>query len=165
MSLELLGEGFDLHCGGADLRFPHHENERAQAVALGKDFAHHWEQNHKSEVDAGKLRDRTFLSNPDVEGDQYRATIDDVQPTGEFTADQREALYRFKCNHKGRDFEEVLTNNQMMDWCSRDLTEDGEYQLEGILGHQRKPGTSYTFTMPLSNKFRNRMPKYMWAIL
>jgi cysteinyl-tRNA synthetase len=42
MSLELLGEGFDLHCGGADLRFPHHENERAQAVALGKTFANHW---------------------------------------------------------------------------------------------------------------------------
>ena len=36
MSLDLLGEGFDLHCGGQDLRFPHHENERAQAVALGK---------------------------------------------------------------------------------------------------------------------------------
>ena len=35
MSLELLGEGFDLHCGGMDLKFPHHENERAQAVALG----------------------------------------------------------------------------------------------------------------------------------
>lgn len=34
MSLELLGEGFDLHCGGADLRFPHHENERAQSNAL-----------------------------------------------------------------------------------------------------------------------------------
>lgn len=45
MSLELLGEGFDLHCGGADLRFPHHENERAQAVALGKDFARHWMHN------------------------------------------------------------------------------------------------------------------------
>ena len=42
MSLELLGEGFDLHCGGADLRFPHHENERAQAVALGKGCARHW---------------------------------------------------------------------------------------------------------------------------
>jgi cysteinyl-tRNA synthetase len=42
MSLGLLGEGFDLHCGGLDLKFPHHENERAQAVALGKDFAHHW---------------------------------------------------------------------------------------------------------------------------
>ena len=45
MSLELLGEGFDLHCGGADLRFPHHENERAQAVALGKQFARHWMHN------------------------------------------------------------------------------------------------------------------------
>ena len=45
MSLELLGEGFDLHCGGADLRFPHHENERAQAVALGKRFAAHWMHN------------------------------------------------------------------------------------------------------------------------
>ena len=45
MSLELLGEGFDLHCGGADLRFPHHENERAQAVALGKRFARHWMHN------------------------------------------------------------------------------------------------------------------------
>ena len=45
MSLELLGEGFDLHCGGADLRFPHHENERAQAVALGKGFARHWRHN------------------------------------------------------------------------------------------------------------------------
>ena len=45
MSLDLLGEGFDLHCGGADLRFPHHENERAQAVALGKSFANHWMHN------------------------------------------------------------------------------------------------------------------------
>ena len=42
MSLDLLGEGFDLHCGGQDLKFPHHENERAQAVALGKRFANHW---------------------------------------------------------------------------------------------------------------------------
>ena len=33
MSLGLLGDGFDLHCGGFDLKFPHHENERAQAVA------------------------------------------------------------------------------------------------------------------------------------
>jgi cysteinyl-tRNA synthetase len=45
MSLELLGEGFDLHCGGQDLKFPHHENERAQAVALGRRFANHWMHN------------------------------------------------------------------------------------------------------------------------
>jgi cysteinyl-tRNA synthetase len=45
MSLDLLGDGFDLHCGGQDLRFPHHENERAQAVALGRTFANHWMHN------------------------------------------------------------------------------------------------------------------------
>jgi cysteinyl-tRNA synthetase len=45
MSLELLGDGFDLHCGGMDLKFPHHENERAQAVALGREFARHWMHN------------------------------------------------------------------------------------------------------------------------
>jgi cysteinyl-tRNA synthetase len=42
MSLEILGEGFDLHAGGDDLVFPHHENERAQAEAAGHPFARHW---------------------------------------------------------------------------------------------------------------------------
>jgi cysteinyl-tRNA synthetase len=51
MSLDILGEGFDLHCGGQDLRFPHHENERAQAVALGKTFANHW-MHHAFVIDA-----------------------------------------------------------------------------------------------------------------
>lgn len=45
MSLDLLGEGFDIHGGGQDLAFPHHENERAQAVAAGKRFATHWVHN------------------------------------------------------------------------------------------------------------------------
>jgi cysteinyl-tRNA synthetase len=43
MSLDLLGEDFDLHTGGFDLKFPHHENERAQAVAAGRAFARHWD--------------------------------------------------------------------------------------------------------------------------
>jgi cysteinyl-tRNA synthetase len=42
MSLDLLGEGFDLHGGGNDLMFPHHENERAQAEGAGHPFARHW---------------------------------------------------------------------------------------------------------------------------
>jgi cysteinyl-tRNA synthetase len=45
MSLDLLGDGFDLHTGGLDLKFPHHENERAQAVAAGRTFAAHWAHN------------------------------------------------------------------------------------------------------------------------
>jgi cysteinyl-tRNA synthetase len=45
MSLDLLGDGFDLHGGGQDLIFPHHENERAQAVVEGRTFARHWLHN------------------------------------------------------------------------------------------------------------------------
>ena len=45
MALDLLGEGFDLHGGGQDLAFPHHENERAQAVAAGREFARRWAHN------------------------------------------------------------------------------------------------------------------------
>src|ERR1700744_442414 len=43
MSMEVLGESFDLHAGGEDLMFPHHENEIAQSeTATGKPFARHW---------------------------------------------------------------------------------------------------------------------------
>jgi cysteinyl-tRNA synthetase len=55
MSLDLLGDGFDLHGGGQDLAFPHHENERAQAVALGHAFARHWMHNGFVEVDGEKM--------------------------------------------------------------------------------------------------------------
>ncbi len=55
MSLGLLGDGFDIHGGAIDLIFPHHENERAQAVALGRDFAHHWVHNGWVTVDGEKM--------------------------------------------------------------------------------------------------------------
>ena len=43
MSMKYLGEAFDLHGGGEDLCFPHHENEIAQSeAATGKPFARHW---------------------------------------------------------------------------------------------------------------------------
>ncbi len=64
MSLDLLGEGFDLHCGGQDLKFPHHENERAQAVALGKRFANHW-MHHGFVVDGEGEKMSKSLGNVD----------------------------------------------------------------------------------------------------
>ena len=64
MSLRLLGEGFDLHAGGQDLRFPHHENERAQAVALGKRFANHW-MHHGMVVDESGEKMSKSLGNFD----------------------------------------------------------------------------------------------------
>jgi cysteinyl-tRNA synthetase len=55
MSLDLLGDGFDLHGGGMDLAFPHHENERAQAVGLGRPFARHWVHNGWVVVEGEKM--------------------------------------------------------------------------------------------------------------
>ncbi len=45
MSLKYLGAGFDIHAGGIDLRFPHHENEQAQSRAAGFAFASYWMHN------------------------------------------------------------------------------------------------------------------------
>jgi cysteinyl-tRNA synthetase len=55
MSLDLLGDGFDIHGGGQDLAFPHHENERAQAVAEGHKFARHWVHNGWVMVEGEKM--------------------------------------------------------------------------------------------------------------
>lgn len=55
MSLDLLGDGFDLHTGGLDLTFPHHENERAQAVAWDRPFATHWMHHGFVEMDGEKM--------------------------------------------------------------------------------------------------------------
>jgi len=56
MSCELLGETFDIHGGGADLQFPHHENEIAQSEgANGKPFARTWMHNGFINVDNEKM--------------------------------------------------------------------------------------------------------------
>jgi cysteinyl-tRNA synthetase len=45
MAAKYLGEQFDIHGGGIDLRFPHHENELAQSAAAGQGFARYWMHN------------------------------------------------------------------------------------------------------------------------
>ncbi|RMB62073.1 cysteine--tRNA ligase [Tessaracoccus antarcticus] len=45
MAGKYLGDTFDIHGGGIDLRFPHHENELAQSAAAGKGFARYWMHN------------------------------------------------------------------------------------------------------------------------
>ncbi|MBC3185683.1 cysteine--tRNA ligase [Corynebacterium sp. zg-331] len=46
MATYYLGGEFDIHCGGLDLQFPHHENEAAQSHAAGDGFARYWLHNH-----------------------------------------------------------------------------------------------------------------------
>ncbi len=55
MSLSLLGENFDIHGGGTDLVFPHHENELAQARAAGYSFARHWIHSAMVNIDGEKM--------------------------------------------------------------------------------------------------------------
>ncbi|MGA0569283.1 cysteine--tRNA ligase [Variovorax sp. VNK109] len=56
MSCELLGESFDIHGGGADLQFPHHENEIAQSEgASGRQLARTWMHNGFINVDNEKM--------------------------------------------------------------------------------------------------------------
>ena len=56
MSTELLGEHFDIHGGGLDLKFPHHENEIAQSCgATGAQFVNYWMHNGFVRVDEEKM--------------------------------------------------------------------------------------------------------------
>ena len=106
MSLDLLGEGFDLHGGGQDLTFPHHENERAQAVADGKAFARHWVHNGWVEVEGTKMSKSlgNFTSLPDLlarhDARAYRLLVlrahyrSPIEVTPETMADAEKALGR-----------------------------------------------------------------------
>lgn len=55
MSTKYLGESFDIHGGGLDLRFPHHENELAQSAAAGDGFATYWLHNGLVSVGGQKM--------------------------------------------------------------------------------------------------------------
>ncbi|MCW4458526.1 cysteine--tRNA ligase [Microbacterium sp. MPKO10] len=55
MARRYLGDSFDIHGGGLDLRFPHHENELAQSTAAGDGFARYWVHNGLVSIDGQKM--------------------------------------------------------------------------------------------------------------
>ncbi len=56
MSIRYLGKTIDIHCGGEDLQFPHHENEIAQSEAVnGCEFVHYWMHNGFLNIDNKKM--------------------------------------------------------------------------------------------------------------
>ncbi len=55
MAADLLGDTFDIHGGGNDLMFPHHENEIAQSRCCGHDFAQVWLHNEMLQVEGKKM--------------------------------------------------------------------------------------------------------------
>jgi cysteinyl-tRNA synthetase len=60
MARRYLGAEFDIHGGGLDLRFPHHENELAQSTAAGDGFARYWVHNGLVTVGAQKMSKSLF---------------------------------------------------------------------------------------------------------
>src|SRR5215211_6556066 len=91
MAEELLGPVFEIHGGGLDLVFPHHENELAQSRALGHDFVQIWMHNGPLEfteetMAAAEARAESFrevFRNPSVpaadgEWERFAAALDDV---------------------------------------------------------------------------------------
>ena len=92
MSMKYLGDTFDVHGGGQDLVFPHHENEIAQSeAATGKPFVHHWAQNGLVNLGSRKMSksEQLFFLAEDILGEvraeavrfyltstHYRSTIE-----------------------------------------------------------------------------------------
>jgi hypothetical protein len=67
MSMAELGETFDIHCGGVDLVFPHHEDEIAQSEgATGKPFVRYWLHGEFLQVDGEKMAKSTATCSPSV---------------------------------------------------------------------------------------------------
>jgi cysteinyl-tRNA synthetase len=78
MSQHYLGESFDIHGGGIDLVFPHHENENAQAMALtGKPLARYWMHNGFLNIDGEKMSKslKNFFTARDILKDYDKEAI------------------------------------------------------------------------------------------
>jgi cysteinyl-tRNA synthetase len=74
MSMRYLGETFDVHCGGVDNMFPHHENEIAQSeAATGKKFVNYWLHNEHLLVEGKRMAKRygNFYTLRDLLGKGY----------------------------------------------------------------------------------------------
>ena len=87
-------------------------------------------------VNVGLLMGRTFITDPDEEGEQKRAKIQKIEPADITTADGRQQLYKFRCKVGDHAFEEIITYNQMLEWCNRDVDKDDMYKFDAILDHR-----------------------------
>jgi cysteinyl-tRNA synthetase len=127
MSLDLLGEGFELHGGGIDLMFPHHENERAQAVATDREFARHWMHNGWVTMDGEKMSKSlgNFTSLADLlernDARAYRLLVlrshyrSPIEVTPETIADAESGLARLDEMARRFDLPDLLAGGPVVD--------------------------------------------------
>src|SRR5215210_49813 len=89
MSMKYLGPTFDMHGGGMDLMFPHHENELAQSEsATGQPFAKFWMHN-------GLTRIKTKLAGGEVRDEKMSGSIGNVVPAKELLEKHGSELLRY----------------------------------------------------------------------
>ena len=87
-------------------------------------------------IDVVNLLNRTFISRPDDSGEQYRARILSAQPTGRTDADGVDQVYKFRCKHGEKVWEEVMAYNKMLEWVDKDLQKDDMFAVESIEGYR-----------------------------
>lgn len=125
MSMDLLGDEFDIHGGGMDLEFPHHENEIAQSEALtGGTFARYWMHNGLVRIDDEKMSKslNNFLTLRDVldqySGEEIRTFIigshyrSPLNYMAESLDAARESLKRFYIALRGRPTDVKLVGDE-----------------------------------------------------
>lgn len=138
MSKSILGETIDIHSGGADLQFPHHENEIAQSETLsGKTFANYWLHNGMITVDNMKMSksEGNFFTIKDVAKEydlevlrffllsaHYRTPINFSREVMDHNANGLERLYNGKKN-----LEYLLTKAQ-----ETELSENDQEQVQAL---------------------------------
>ena len=89
MSMDILGESYDIHGGGADLIFPHHENEIAQSeTATGKPFVKYWMHN-------GLTRIKTKAAAGQWQNEKMSKSLGNIKPLGELLEQYPAQLIRF----------------------------------------------------------------------
>ncbi len=137
MSCHYLGPTFDIHGGGEDLIFPHHENERAQAIcAYGGEFARYWVHNGFVTVESEKMskslgnfitiRDAIKLYHPQVIrlfllSRHYKSPLDFSKDA---IRDMKSALIRaYRTLER---LEEILGPEKEIEASIKDVPEDGE---------------------------------------
>lgn len=124
MARDILGECFDIHGGGLDLAFPHHENERAQAIADGAPFANYWIHNGFIVVGDEKMSKSlgNFVTLPELIGDgdprSYRLLVlqshyrSPLEVTKNTIGDATSALGRLD-NFSRRYFDAIATSPEL----------------------------------------------------
>lgn len=134
MSRSILGETIDLHCGGQDLIFPHHENEIAQSeCASGKVFANYWMHNGYINVDNRKMSKslNNFFTARDV-AKQYG-----YEPVRFMML---QAHYRSPINYSVEVIEQCKSALERMYHCKENLEFSKEKAQGGIFTEDQKNG-------------------------